>query len=199
VDLVTYLLERARDPRWRAVILAHPCSGTTWLCDTMRALGVPANHELLRPADGDPRVLVTFRALGFAPLRAGEERLHLVRDPARVVQSAAVLFAQRPRVARDIYAQILNDGLSINLPAVGQMGPLALAAWTLSVFNQRAEERTEYRFRIEDVGHRTTRLDAEIRANSHVGDRGPAQGLRWEDLQVFVDPLQTQRRRYGYA
>jgi len=191
-DLIEYLGARAvADSEWRAVVMAHPCSGTTWLVDTLNHLGIPALHELVRPADPPWRVLVTYRAFGW-PQPADEERIHLVRDPLRVVRSTAALFGKRPRVARDIYAQIVGTGTTATVPPLGELGPVSLAAWTLAVFNQRAEARGLSRFRIEDVAPGWAPPSA--RRNPHAG----ATPLEWDDIKMCRDLLWTQWRQYGY-
>jgi hypothetical protein len=203
VDLVTYLRSRCEDPSYKCVVLAHPCSGTTWLVDVLNALGISALHELVRPQDPAWRVLVTYRTFGWS---GPEEHLHLVRDPLRVVRSCAALFEKRPRVAKDIFAQIVGDGVTATVPKLGDLGPVSIAAWTLAVFNQRAEALVgaDGRFRIEDVAAPAnvwvpidTPLDpAKVapRRNSHA--RG--EPLEWDDIKMCRDPLWTQFRRYGY-
>ena len=190
MDLVTYLVERAREPDYRAVVLAHPCSGTTWLTDVLNSLGVPTLHELVRPADPPWRVLVTYRTLGWS---GPEEHLHLVRDPLAVVRSCAALFEKRPRVARDVFAQIVGDGVTATVPKLGDLGPASIAAWTLAVFNHRADRLVgaDGRFRIEDVA---SRVVAGARTNSHARDGS----LGWDDLKMCRDALWTQFRLYGY-
>jgi hypothetical protein len=198
-NLITHILGRAQaDPAYRAVVLAHPSSGTTWLCDTLDTLGHHAAHELLRPADAAWVALVTFRQLGWR--EPATDRLGLVRDPVATLESAAALYAKRPRVARDAYAQICGSGHSTANPAIGAAGPLFVAALTLDTMLHRLRASGLPIFRIEEASSPAPICeDRAPRRNPHRIQGRAAQGLDFASLVRDFPHLAASLARHSAA
>lgn len=140
------LLEAARP----AIVLAHPATGTQFLCQRIRDEGATAVHEELPDgARNMPAVTVSWRYWPWkGPLPWVDWGSHhaLVRRPIDTVYSAGALFEKRPEIAAQIAAEFIPDRTP---PA----DPYVLAAHTLASFFLRIHgKRTGLELlRVEDL------------------------------------------------
>lgn len=198
-DLAATIAARAfADPTYTAIVIAHPCSGTTWFCDMLTRGGVKAAHELVRPMDPTWRVLVTFRQIGWT-WRA-TEKFYLTRDPHKVLISAAGLYGRRPRVREDVVQQIIGCGLSVGRLAVEGSTDIDLAARTWLTIHEQALRRRLPHYRVEDARELPVLNEAytRLRVNSNADrpDRGRLSLADWHDYKREINQA---RELLGYA
>lgn len=187
MDLVDWVL--SLPPSESVLVLAHPGSGTQWTVEQLRAAGIATAHEYIRPYDPPARVLVTYRKWGP---QEHDHVVHLVRDPLRVVASAAALVTKRPKLKLEIAAYVIGDGLRANVESWAEIPAVPTMAHTLAELNARAEWRAKALFRVEDIHERT-----DAGRNSH--SRGEVLNWSWLRREApDADALEAQARRYGY-
>lgn len=180
------IVEHVRGLEGKTLILAHPASGTTWLCDQFEAAGLVAAHEIVKPHLRDRYdVVVTYKHWG-AMHRRYDHVLALAREPLANVRSAAALLDERKQFRYRITSDILGDGCShAGWAMLGGRSNTAVAALTYAGFHRRVIDLRIPTFRIEDaVG-----VTEEARQNSH---RPKASTDEVADRLMKEDPLLLQ-------
>lgn len=181
----------------KRLILAYPRSATTYTARMIQAHGLKFGHE----TRGDQ----TDGAISYFKIHYPDKFdvvLHQVRNPLKTISSAVTVLAKRTHNEFHILFDMEKTDR--------EKSKLYQVMLTWLILNELAEEKAEWRYRIEDIDEVYLELCRRLEMQPKKGfpprnrlvNTRPHPMLTWDDLDkedfVLSQQIKEKTKQYGY-